>query len=36
MKFELKDRNSLIIIDVKILGKEINGDFKLALDTART
>ena len=36
MKFELKDRNSLIIIDVKFFGKEINGDFKLALDTACT
>ncbi len=36
MKFELANRNSLIIIDVKIFGKEISGDFKLALDTACT
>jgi hypothetical protein len=36
MKFELKDRNSLIVIDVKIYGKDLNGDFKLALDTGCT
>jgi hypothetical protein len=36
MKFELKDRNSLIIIDVKIYGKDLNGDFRLALDTGCT
>lgn len=36
MKFELKDRNSLIINDVKIFGKELNGDFELALNTVCT